>query len=435
MISGHSDKDVYLSLQISRKWLGIAAVVLAVLLAALLWHLRQPTGVKDVQGNAAPHNSEPRAERFIKDVVAIPEHATFAGFLASQHFSRELANKIFAASRPVYNLAHVRAGNLCTLWRNSKGRYEKLVYQIDSNHLLRVKRQGGNWQAAVVPIPYEVKLERVTGKVQDSLFGAVESAGEQPELAVKLAHIFGWQLDFYTDPRPGDTFEVLVQKKYLQGKLAGYGRVLAAAYNNHGQLYQAIRFNDGDGDRGYYTADGHPMKRAFLRSPLRFAAPVTSGFSLHRYHPILKIYRAHLGVDYGAPYGSPVQALGDGQVIFAGWSGESGNLVRIRHFNGYVTSYLHLSRILVHRGEHVKQGELIGRVGATGMATGPHLDFRIQHHGTYENFEALRRRLPPAAPVPHREWAKFVAVKNQLLPEMDGQVRIASANVPMAAAK
>src|SRR5262249_47428419 len=164
-------------------------------------------------------------------------------------------------------------------------------------------------------------------EVHGSLFQAVVDAGEKPELAIRLAEIFGWDLDFYTDPRPGDTFRVVVEKKQLSnGEMASYGRILAAEYNNAGGLYRAVLFRDPSGTEAYYTPDGKAMKKAFLHSPLKFAAAITSHFSEHRFHPILKVYRPHLGTDYGAPMGTPVQTIGEGRVVFAGKKGGAGNL-------------------------------------------------------------------------------------------------------------
>ena len=211
---------------------------------------------------------------------------------------------------------------------------------------------------------------------------------------MRLAQIFGWDLDFYTDPRPGDTFRVVVEKKTLaSGEVASYGRILAAEYINGRHPYRAVLFHDPNGVPAYYTPDGKSMKKAFLHSPLKFAAVITSHFSEHRFHPILKEYRPHLGIDYAAPTGTPVQTIGDGRVIFAGRKGGAGNLIEIQHNNGYTTYYMHLSRVLVHSGERVEQGQRIGLVGMTGLATGPHLDFRIQRGKEFLNFE----RLPSAA--------------------------------------
>lgn len=347
----------------------------------------------------------------VTDRAPLPKGATFAAFL-SENFQipANEAAEIVAAARPAYNLAHVRAGNPVTVVHEVNGTIDEVRYRIDADRRLVLHDEQGSWRAAVEPIAYETRVEAISATVQDSLIGAIEKAGEQDALALDLAQIFGWDLDFYTDPRAGDTVRVVVEKRYLNGQFAGYGRVLAAEYVNAGTAYEAVRFHDLEGLPAYFKPSGQPMKREFLRSPLKFQARVTSGFSYHRFHPILKIYRPHLGVDYAAPIGTPVQSIGSGMVIAAGWHGGGGREVKIRHANGYETLYLHLSRILVHVGQHVAQGQRIGLVGESGLATGPHLDFRIEHDGHFENFEVLRRRLPPAAPVPKSAWASFTAL-------------------------
>jgi len=264
-------------------------------------------------------------------------------------------------------------------------------------------------------IPSKTEVVTVGGQVQDSLFGAVEGAGESPELALRLAQIFGYDLDFYTDTRRGDTFRVVLEKKkYANGEPPAYGRIFAAEYLNGGRAYQAVLFHDAAGRPAYYAADGKSLQKAFLRSPLKYGAPITSHFSYSRLNPVLKFRRPHLGIDYGAPVGTPVQTIGTGRVVFAGSKGEAGNLVQIVHANGYETMYLHLSRMLVHVGEHVEIGKTIGYVGSTGLATGPHLDFRILRRGVYLNFERLG--LPPTEPVAKQLWSEFIAVRDQWLP-------------------
>jgi murein DD-endopeptidase MepM/ murein hydrolase activator NlpD len=255
----------------------------------------------------------------------------------------------------------------------------------------------------------------VSGQVEDSLFNAVEQAGESAELAMRLAQIFGYDLDFYTDPRKGDTFRIVLEKKkYSNGRTAGYGKILAAEYDNGGKKYQALLFHDPAGQPGYYSTDGKSLQKAFLRSPLKFGAPVTSHFSNARFHPILKVYRAHMGTDYGAPVGTPVQAIGSGKVLFAGRKGGEGNMVHIAHSNGYETMYLHLSRMFVRAGERIEIGKTIGLVGSTGLSTGPHLDFRILQKGQYKNFEKLG--LPPSDPVSKKNLPEFAAVREKWLP-------------------
>ncbi len=336
----------------------------------------------------------------------IPPRSNFTQYLEKLGISAGSAGQLLADAKPIYNLARIRAGNQLYVYETPQAVIQQLRYQINLDHQLWLTRSGNDYRAQLHALRYRYQWVGVSGTVSDSLFNAVQAAGEHDQLALMLAGIFGWDIDFNTDTRPGDSFRVLVQKRFRHGQFAGYGQIMAAEYVNRGHAYQALHYSyhrDGHLQTAYFQPDGRPLKREFLSSPLRFAAPITSPFSYHRFHPILKIYRPHLGIDFGAPYGSPVQSIGNGTVVFAGWDGEAGRLIKIHHANGYLTLYMHLSRILVHRGEHVQQGELIGRVGSTGLSTGPHLDFRIEHDGTFENFEVVRRHLPPAAPLPHRD--------------------------------
>jgi murein DD-endopeptidase MepM/ murein hydrolase activator NlpD len=258
--------------------------------------------------------------------------------------------------------------------------------------------------------------------MQDSLFQSMERAGEQPELAIRVAEIFAWDLDFYTDPREGDEFCVLVEKKeYENGQPPAYRRVLAARYNNAGKRYDAFLFSDADGRPQYFSRDGRSLQSAFLRSPMKFEARVSSRFSPRRFHPVLKIYRPHLGTDYAAPAGTPVQAVAAGRVTFSGYSGGSGNLIRIRHAGGYESQYLHLSRRFVRSGQRVEQGQRIGLVGATGLATGPHLDFRLRRNGRYVDFE--RFQPPRATRITAEQSGAFIAARDEFLAVMEAEYR------------
>lgn len=364
----------------------------------------------------------------------LPPRSTFSQYLSSLGIARAAAGQLFAAARPVYNLARVRAGNDLYIYESADGGIRQLRYQVSAKQQLWLTRGSkGDYSARLRPVRFQYQWVGVAGTVKDSLFNAVVAAGEYDSLALKLANIFGWDVDFNTDTRPGDSFRLLAQKRYRHGQFAGYGKILAAEYVNQGHAYRALLFshrNDGRIETAYYQPDGHPLRREFLSSPLRFNAPITSPFSYHRFHPILKIYRPHLGIDFGAPIGSPVQAIGNGTVVFAGWAGEAGRLIKLRHANGYMTLYMHLSRILVHRGERVAQGQLIGRVGSTGLSTGPHLDFRIEHDGTFENFELVRRRLPPAAPLPRRFLPAFQRELRSYMPllaSLHGQEKMLAA--------
>ena len=352
---------------------------------------------------------------FTKNVV--PSRRPFAVFLNGLGIDSPTTARLVASAQPVFDLRHLRAGNELDIGRSVLGELREVRYNIDTGRVLSIAPSGDAFHSEIETIPSHTDEAGVSGRVEGSLFQAVTDAGERPELAMRLAEIFGWDLDFYTDPRPGDTFRVVVEKKiFANGEPAAYGRILAAEYNNAGHAYRAVLFRGPTGAAAYYTPDGKSMKKAFLHSPLKFAAPITSHFSLSRYHPILKEYRPHLGIDYGAPSGTPVQTIGDGRVIFAGMKGGDGNLVKVQHSNGYTTYYMHLSRILVRNGERVEQGQRIGLVGMTGLATGPHLDFRIELRGQFLNFERLP--LPPSDPVARSEWNEFAAARDHALAEM-----------------
>lgn len=356
------------------------------------------------------------SHRELHSVKKLPPRTTFGGFLANQGLEANTIHEVVQDVRPVYNLASVRAGNEVTMVTSENGVLKEIGYEIDPDHMLWIRKHSPGFNATVKQVPYAVQVAEVSGTVHNSLFTAVENQGEHDQLAIKFANIFAWDFDFNTDTQNGDHFEAVVQKKFLNGQFAGYGKILAAEYDNGSQHYQALLFHDPSGEPAYYAPSGKAVKKAFLRSPLLFAAPITSRFSYHRFHPILKRYLPHLGIDYGAPIGSKVQAVADGRVIFAGWDRGGGREVKLRHANGYETFYLHLSRILVHVGEHVHQGEIIARTGDTGLSTGPHLDFRIMIHGKFRNFLALK--LPPARSVSKKDWPQFARLRGEMLPEL-----------------
>ncbi len=398
---------------------GLIALALAAVYAAVVAvreRQAEESGLKQL-ARAALHDPPRLAARLTTYVTRVlPSRTTFSAFLETQGLQASTVRRIIQDCRPVYNLASVRAGNEVTIARAGAGDLRGLTYQIDPDRILRIQPSAEGFQARIEPVPYKLAVVGVNGTVHDSLIGAVEEQGEQDTLALAIADIFGWDFDFNTDTQPGDTFSVLVEKKFLSGVFSGYGRVLAAQYVSSSRIHRAVLFHTPEGRGAYYAPDGKAMQKAFLRSPLRFAARVTSRFSYHRYHPILKRYRPHLGIDYGAPVGSAVQAVADGTVEMAGWSGGSGREVRLRHAMGYETFYLHLSRIVVRPGQHVSQGQLIAYTGATGLATGPHLDFRIEQHGRFRNFLALN--LPPASSVARRDWGEFSRTRDKFLTEL-----------------
>jgi murein DD-endopeptidase MepM/ murein hydrolase activator NlpD len=325
----------------------------------------------------------------------------------------------------------------------SDGSLVRFEYEVDGDRILRVSRAGaedGPFTAELVPIEKSSQLAVVRGSIDrdtPSLFAAMEAAGEGVDLSLELAQVFAGDIDFNVDLQPGDTFELLVDKEYRAcddlapcegadarsgSTQAGYGPILAAEFDNDGRAYHAIRFAPEHGRPSYYDEHGRSMRHFFLRSPLKFSPVVTSGFSRHRFHPILREYRPHLGVDYRAPVGAPVVAVADGVVVQAGTFGGSGRMVHLRHNNGFESEYLHLSRIAVHAGQRIEQGEVIGLVGMSGLATGPHLDFRIKHDGRFVNPLVVQRQLPPGEPISESEMSAFVAERDRLMAKLQPAV-------------
>jgi murein DD-endopeptidase MepM/ murein hydrolase activator NlpD len=312
-------------------------------------------------------------------------------------------HQLVEAARPVYDLARLSVGHPFGIALGPDGLIAAFTYGIDELRTLRVRRRGDELSAEVLTRSYDVRVGSVRGEIQSSLFGAVEDAGEHDQLALDLADIFAWDVDFNTELQKGDTFRAAVEKLYLDGRFSRYGRVLAAELVRGDRTLRAVRY-EGVRTTGYFAPDGTPLRKAFLRSPLRFSR-LTSGFSRARLHPILHTVRAHLGVDLAAPIGTPVMAVGDGVVASAGWDAGFGNAIRLRHSNGFATLYGHLSRIHVRVGQRVTQGDVIGAVGMTGLATGPHLDYRMVKSGVFVN--PLRTQSPPADPVPASEHLAF----------------------------
>ncbi len=253
---------------------------------------------------------------------------------------------------------------------------------------------------------YEVRLAYVTGRIERSLFEAGVEAGLSDALILKLAEIFAWDIDFALDVHPGDSFSMVYEQKYWLGRKIVDGTILAAEFSNRGRVHRAIAFRGQDGMMRYYAPSGRNLRRAFLRSPVKFSQ-ISSRFSKSRYHPILKLWRAHNGVDYAAPLGTPVLATADGRVESLGWNGGYGNTVVLDHGGAYSTLYAHLSRIPANlsAGQRVAQGDVIGYVGQTGLASGPHLHYEFRVNGQHQNPLALDLPSGEAiAPADHEDF-------------------------------
>jgi murein DD-endopeptidase MepM/ murein hydrolase activator NlpD len=298
------------------------------------------------------------------------------------------------------------------------GRLFGLERRLSATETLRVSRAAAGLTANVVQNPVQLRTRTIRGTIDSSLFEAVGAAGGHDPTAVGLADIFGWDIDFVLAVRPGDSFVVTYPEIWRDGVYLKDGPIEAAEFTNQGHEYRAVRYTDPSGATHYYTPDGRPLHKAFLRAPLEFTR-VSSGFNSARYHPILHRIRAHQGVDYAAPIGTPVRAAGDGVVRFAGVKGGYGNLVEIEHGHGITTVYGHLSRFAhgTHAGARVIQGTVIAYVGMTGLATGPHLHYEYRVNGVFKNPQTVV--LPPAAPIDAAWRADFDRQSAPLVASLD----------------
>ena len=291
-------------------------------------------------------------------------------------------------------------------------------YQKRMEEKYEVKGQNGELEAFVIPLEFNRIVKSIKGKIESSLWESMINQCESPELILKFTEVFEWDIDFLTEPRKGDSFRLIFEEYHKEGKFVKQGDILAAEYNSARQAHQAVLYQDLTGHKDYYDLSGKSLKKAFLKSPLNYRR-ISSRFSYSRFHPIFKRYQPHLGVDYAAPVGTPVVASGDGVVIFAGWMRGFGKLVQIRHPNGFVTSYGHLSRFAkgIKKGVRVCQKDLIGYVGSTGASTGPHLDYRVKANGRYVN--PLKMVVPSAKPVQKQYFADFERQRDNLLYAMN----------------
>ncbi|MFH2093706.1 MAG: peptidoglycan DD-metalloendopeptidase family protein [Pseudomonadota bacterium] len=283
----------------------------------------------------------------------------------------------------------------------------RFEYEIDTLDRLVIQKENDQYAIHKEPIEYDSLLETISAVITTNLFDAVKKSGEKSELAVQLSDIFAWDIDFIKDIQPGDEFNVLVEKRYRNGKLYGYGKIQAAFFTNRENQFKAFLYKDSSGRSGYYDENGNSLQKAFLKAPLSFSR-ISSKFTKKRLHPIFKEYRPHPGVDYAAPEGTPIKAVGDGIISQIGFNKGMGNTITIRHYNGYTTSYNHMSRFSkgMKKNKKLLQGDVIGYVGMTGYATGPHLDFRMTKNGTL--IDPLKHEAPCATPVKPEDMKQFL---------------------------
>ena len=348
-----------------------------------------------------------------------------AGALFLRWLDNNETDQAVKAASSVYSLSRLMPGRLFSVERDKDTeQVSRLFYDIDEESRLVIERTDDGFKARVDVFEFETKLVKVSGTITSSLFEAMAEAGESANLAVRLAEVFSHQINFVNEVQEGDTFEMVVEKKYLGDEFRSYGDIVAARFVNDGTTFEAFRFVDGNGRTRYFAADGSSLETEFLKAPLNFTR-VSSGYTMHRRHPIFGKVRPHQGVDYAAPRGTPVKALGAGRVTFKGWRNGYGNTLVIRHSGGIETQYAHLSRFAssLKVGQKVDQGEVVAFVGATGTATGPHLDFRVMKNGKFINPDSLSgARSAPVSVAGREKFRQTVAGARSLL---DGDTAVA----------
>jgi murein DD-endopeptidase MepM/ murein hydrolase activator NlpD len=351
----------------------------------------------------------------------VPPNGTLATLLR-RYLPTDRADLAVQAIAKSLDPRKLRADQTFTLTRTTDGWLRLFRYEIDPDRYLRVAPASPDaprdLRAEVVAYTREVRAVTTAGTIDKeapSLFEAMARTGETDDLAVEIAAVFSGEIDFNSELQPGDTFRAAFEQIVRENGTVAYGAIHAAEFVNDGRRLRAFRFSLPDGTHGFYDENGRSLKRFFLKSPLKFEPRITSGFSYSRLHPVLNVRRAHLGVDYAAPVGAPVVAVSNGVVTQAGFAGDAGRLVAIRHASGYESLYMHLSAILVRSGQRVSQGETIAKVGSSGLATGPHLDYRLRKDGAYVNPVLEHRRMPPGEPIPAGLMAAFMAERDKAL--------------------
>ena len=355
-------------------------------------------------------SSQPDPERHVLNEnrveVSVQPGWAFETALQQLSIPSELAVSIVTSLDDIFDFRGCLPGDKAVLVTSGTNEFRRFEYHRSPTNYFLVEPCDSGMAAREITVATENRVYCIEGSIQSSLYESIIALGEGPELAYLVSDIFAWDIDFNVETRTDDRFSMLAVKEFANGQFVGYGPILYAEYKGQMGNHEATRFENPGGRRDYYDEKGKSLRKVFLRSALQYRR-ISSYFSRRRYHPILRKYRPHHGVDYAAPVGTPVSAIGDGVVTFAGWKGAYGRLVYLKHKAGYQSGYGHLSKFAkgVKKGARVKQGQLIGYVGNTGRSTGPHLHFEMKRYGSHVN--PLRVRIPAADPVSKKNLPLF----------------------------
>jgi murein DD-endopeptidase MepM/ murein hydrolase activator NlpD len=402
----------------------IAAVVSAVLITSL--NRGAPNEEPEISSasmlaEAASGLTEPVPPSPPKPEYAgeIRKNSSFFDIMTACGSTPQQIYDIAGKAKPVYNLSRIRPGQKYEIFTDDDGAIEKILLSIDETGYVEIACSPEGIEVERREYPYETRIREASGIITQSLFMSFMDQGLPIELGARLVDIYAWDIDFFTEIRKNDYFRVIYEeRRMLDGpdheEKIGVGIIIAAEFNTSGTSRYCFLFDNKTAFADYFDDEGRSLRKQLLRAPLSYTR-ISSGYSKRRFHPVLHTYAPHLGIDYAAPTGTPVQSTGDGTVMTASRTRANGNYVKIRHNNSYISYYLHLSRFGkgIKQGAKVKQGQTIGYVGATGYATGPHLDYRVKKNGRFVN--PRRLKLPPAKPVSNENMAAFTAKRDSLI--------------------
>lgn len=396
--------------------------MLTIPLIIILFVNSKSSGIKEEQ-------KEVPDDKFYTIAGIVRQNDTMESIFKKHNLEKVELSRIFKTSKKVYNLSRLSIGTVYS-FRLDKEQHkiQSMQYGIDDESFLNVIRVSEGYNAEKINIESDKKIGSLYVNVRGNLMHSMPTTHrEYRKLALELSDIFAWDIDFSNDIRNGDSLKLIVEELWVGEAFKGFGNILAVEFINNGKSHTAYRF-EHNGHADYYNHKGQSLRKTLLRSPLKFDH-ISSYFSRKRLHPKLRIYRPHLGVDYAAPHGTPVSAAGGGTVVFAGYKGQNGKMVKIKHKGGYETYYGHLSRIpgKIKKWRNVSQGDVIGYVGSTGLATGPHLDYRIKRFSKFIN--PLKVDLPRGNAVPKKLMAEFKRRINGF------EARLASLTRPIVAFK
>ena len=351
--------------------------------------------------------------------LEITEGATYGKLMEAAGISAADALAILAAAESVYDLSNVRLGRTIDLWYDrATHTLHHVVYQIDTEDELVITTSENGWTAQRVAIPYEVKVVAREGTIETSMYEAAPKAGIDERAIINLANVFQWSVDFAMDVRVGDTFRFVYEERYRDGAYVMPGRILAGKYVNDGAASFAYYFEESEENKGYFDVEGNSVQKLFLKAPVAYKY-ISSGFTTgRRYVQEFNVSTGHRAIDYAAPVGTPIRAVGDGTVVTAGWNGPYGNFISVRHNGTYTTNYAHLSKYAVKRGDKVAQSNTIGYVGSSGFSTGPHLHFEMVKNGVKIN--PLLEILPPGKAIKEENKERFLAQIQEYQSKLEG---------------